>query len=103
MKKFSDIEKLNEEFLEILKKKNKESNQFTKVSQGLLELYCKNILSEDYLSPHPGEKDRFDFEYYKIKSISKVNEGKFNVSMVTYDSTKRAIGEISYLLEINKK
>ena len=98
MRKFS---KINEEFF--LRKKGVEDNpikKVTKVSTRLMESYCKNLLSEDYMTVHPGEKDNFDFEFYKIKSITKTDNKKFDVVMETFDSTKKKLDELSYLLEV---
>lgn len=98
MRKFS---KINEEFF--LRKKGVEDNpikKVTKISPRLMESYCKNLLSEEYMTVHPGEKDNFDFEFYKVKSISKTGPRKFEVTMETFDSTKKKLDELNYLLEI---
>lgn len=102
MRKFSEIDKVNEEFINILNrgKNKKEPSDFTKTSKNLMELYCKNLLSEEFLTLHSKEKDKFDFYFYKIKSISKLGDKKFNVTMVTYDITHKALNELSYNLEI---
>lgn len=93
--------KINEEFF--LSKKGAKENpvvKITKVSARLMESYCKNLLSEEYMTVHPGEKDNFDFEFYKVKSITKIGSRKFDVVMETFDNTKKKLDELSYSLEV---
>lgn len=94
MRKFSEIAKVNEEFF------TKKKEQFTKVSNRLMDTYCKNLLNEEFLPIHPDEENKFDYVYYKIQSISRTEDYKFTVVIETYDTNKNMIGEVSHLLEI---
>lgn len=102
MRKFSEIDNVNEEFLNIFnrgKSKPKEDD-FIKVSKSLLESYCKNLLNEDNQKLNPAEKEHYDFNSYKITSISKVDIKRYKITMDTFDESGDMIETLSYLLEI---
>lgn len=103
MRKFSEIDKVNEEFLSLRKKKKEEPKkepQFFKSSMKLLEMYCKNLCSESYIRIHEHEKENFDFDMYKIKSITKLAPKKYHVVIVAYDHKATALGEEEYFLQL---
>lgn len=99
MRKFSEIERVNEEFFG---KKTKESPmEFTKTSKSLLDTYSKNLLSDDFLTLLASEKEKFEFSFYKINSIERLSKGKYKVSMSTHDQMYKQLGELVYNLEID--
>ena len=100
MRKFSEIERVNEEFFG---KKTKDSTtmEFTKTSKALLETYSKNLLSDDFLTLLASEKEKFEFSFYKINSIERLSKGKYKVSMSTHDQMYKQLGELVYNLEID--
>ena len=104
MRKFSEIDKLNEEFLSLRKKKQEEEPKkepvFYKASIKLLEMYCKNLCTESYIRLQEHEKDNFDFEMYKIKTITKLEPKKYHVIIVAYDDRLKALGEEEYFLQL---
>lgn len=101
MRKFSEMDKVNEEFFLSKNKKEKEGPlHFTKVSPRLMESYCKNLISEDYMEVNQREQENYNFKFYKIRSISKLSTRKFNVVLTTYDVTKKVLDELSYNIEI---
>lgn len=100
MRKFSEINKVNEEFFLRKKKEEKGPLQFTKVSPKLMESYCKNLLSEEFMEVNQVEQENYSFKFYKIRSISKLSTRKFNVMLTTYDITKKVLDELSYNIEI---
>ena len=103
MRKFSEIERVNEEFFGKLKGKTKDENpmEFTKTSKTLMETYSKNLISDDFLTLLATEKEKFDFSFYKINSIERLSKGKYRVSMSTHDQMYKQIGELVYNLEID--
>lgn len=92
MRKFSEI---NEEFLGFGKK----SDKFTETTTSLMEMYSKNLISEEFLKLKPHEKD-YNFTYYKITSITKLGVRKFRVGMTTYGSDHEKVEDVMYLLEL---
>lgn len=88
----------NEKF-NLFRSKSKKGD-FVKTSKELLNTYCKNLLSESYLELDVREKIEFNFDFYKIKSIDKVEPGRFHVVILTYDREYLELGKISYFLEI---
>lgn len=85
-----------------LVKKPKESTiEFTRTSRALLETYSRNLISEDFLTLLPEEKEKFKFSFYKINSIERLSKGKYKVSMSTHDQMYKQLGELTYNLEID--
>jgi hypothetical protein len=95
MKKFTEI---NEEFLGMWKKT--ESPEFFKTHPGLIEMYVKNLVSEEFIEISSKEEEIYDFKYYKVISISKPEVGKFIVTMSVYDKLREKVGEKTFHLTI---
>ena len=95
MKKFTEI---NEEFLSMWKKS--ESPEFTKTHPVLIEMYAKNLISEEFIQISHKEKEMYDFSYYKITSISKPSPGKFIITMSIFDEMRKKIGEKTFNLSL---
>jgi len=98
MRKFSNIHNVNEEFLNIFKKRSNEDT-FIQSTKPLLELYSKNLLSEGNLSIHHSEKEDYDFTEYKITSITKIGYHKYKVTMDTFTDSGK-LKELTYFIEI---
>lgn len=104
MRKFSEINDINEEFLNIFGKRKsspkQEEETFIKGSKQLLESYCKNLLSEDRLKLHPGEEELYDFNTYKITSVTKIGRKRYKITMDTFNESGDIMEALSYLIEI---
>lgn len=96
MKKFSH--KINEEWNLGFSKPN--NPEFIKVSDQLIKKYCMNLYDGELLTLHSSEKDQYDFEYYKVSSIKKIDRYKYEVSIQTYDLSSNPLKELKYYLEV---
>jgi hypothetical protein len=97
MKKFSD--KINEELLWSKSKTKEEPIQFKKVNKNLIKHYCMNLYENNFMELHPDEKSQYNFEYYKVKSITKIESSKYEIIIQAYDKLKKPSEELKYLLE----
>lgn len=99
MRKFSDIQTVNEEFLKNIFKR-KENDTYVKSSKALLEMYCKNLLEEKYIHLRNDEKENFDFSMFKVKSISKDDTSKYTIIISTFSSELEELGDLKYKVQI---
>lgn len=100
MKHLSTFNSLNEEWLINRKQQQTPKKEFIKTSLDLIKKYINNLLTDDFMKIHSQEKDNYDFDYYKVKSITKVGKNKFDIWLTTYDSSYVKLDDVNYLLEI---
>jgi len=99
MKKFSQIERVDEEFLSLFKSSSNSPKEWFKCSFELIKKYCLNLTSDEHLNLDPDEKDNFDFYTYKVKSISREDDDKWIVTLETFDDLRKPIGEKVFNLQ----
>jgi hypothetical protein len=92
MKKFTNL--TNEEFF------FKKEVNYTKVSKKLLEVYSKHLIDNSFIHVTGMEREKFDFSYFKVKSIERIDKNKFSVTIETFNESFNIVDEINYLLEI---
>lgn len=102
MKKFSQLEEVNEEFLSFFRSKDDTDigGDWMKCSMQLIKMYCQNLFSDEHLHLAPQEKEMFDFETYKVKSIKREDRDRWIVRLETFDSIRKPLGEKVFKLEV---
>ena len=58
-----------------------------------------NLYENNFMELHPDEKENYNFEYYKVKSITKIESSKYEIIIQAYDKLKKPSEELKYLLE----